>query len=334
MKIRHQIWNAAIGQLHRVNCGRIGQEILLKPMVNDAKFQPLPYRSRELLEALLPLDFETESAAKFSAGIISSVQEIELLPLSTEALLFTHGDVLIEKILVAPKDQITAIKKVIPGEFKCISDDELLSADLSSLINTIAPLNRQGWIRQQLLKILLAKYIGGRGTLLVDADTILLRKQNWISENGIQNLQISAEYHRPYQCHFEKFANDSLPDLSHLKISPRTSFVTHHQLMQPSVIDQIFTNPGQTLNQGLRKWIEAIDFSSSESPACEWHTYGTFLAINDSSKIQLTQWRNIGISRNTKLRSYKKAIKEMNLHDILRAFEGKNSISLHHYIAE
>lgn len=332
MKIRHQLWNTSLVPLHRLKMNRLAQKHLLQTVPASRSFQRMPYRKRELLESLLPRDFETYSSLPFSVGIVSSVQEIELLPLSTEAIINTHAELLAEKIIVAPGQQLKDIRKVVPSEFQCISDDELLSSELSKLIDRIAPLNRRGWIRQQALKILLAKSLGGNGTLLVDADTILLRKQNWISKSGQQNLQISTEYHEPYQLHFESFNQKILQARSNSRVRLQASFVTHHQLMQPTVLDEIFMRENHAFHQGLEKWIEAIDFATNESPACEWHTYGTYLALNAPSRIQLTQWKNIGISRNSKSKYNGKALKDMKASEIIHEFKGYNSISLHHYI--
>lgn len=332
MKIRHQIWNASLVPLHRLKMNRLAQKQLLHTVPASPSFQRMPYRKRELLESLLPRDFETYSSLPFSVGIVSSVQEIDLLPLSTEAILITHTELLAEKIIVAPGQQLKDIRKVVPSEFQCVSDDELLTPELSKLIDRIAPPNRRGWIRQQALKILLAKSLGGNGTLLVDADTILLRKQNWISESGQQNLQISTEYHEPYQLHFESFNQKIHQERGVPRVRLQASFVTHHQLMQPKVLDEIFIRDNHTFHQGLQKWIGAIDFATNESPACEWHTYGTYLALNTPSRIQLTQWKNIGISRNSKSKHHGKALKDMKVSEIIQEFKGHNSISLHHYI--
>jgi hypothetical protein len=332
MKIRHYLWNESLSKLHQIKLGKKSQEIILRPSTRLRNFTPFGYRQRELLESLLPVDFESNYELKFTTGIVSSVQEIDLLPLSTEALISTHDGMLKEKILVAPADQIRAISKVIPGEFQCLSDEDLLPAPLAKQIDSNTPPNRRGWIRQQLLKILLTNHLGGHGTLLVDADTILLRRQKWISADGKQNLQISSEYHLPYQLHLEKFMLDLGRGSNIPEQRIRASFVTHHQFMQPKVLESIFANDGLSLHDGLLRWVKAIDFEQSNSPACEWHTYGTYLAMQEPERIQLTQWKNIGVSRNSKSKYETKSIKELTVPEIIREFTGFNSVSLHHYI--
>lgn len=298
----------------------------------EKPINPFLYREREFLESCLPIDFKPEQPRRVTACIVSSIQEIELLPLSTEAILTTQENSIDESFLVAPREQMNQIKTAIPREFMVIADEDLIDSKLKLFIDLNFPKERRGWIKQQILKILSTRQLGSGGTLLVDADTILLRPQNWLSNENVQNLQLSIEYHLPYQEHFERFLHSSYINESLQMARTRVSFVTHHQLMQTAILEELFGHNDQDFNEGLMRWLSCIDFTRSYSPACEWHTYGTFLATNFPDQIQLTQWRNLGISRFSESPKRKLRIMELSVSDLIAEFVGWNSLSLHHYI--
>lgn len=332
MKIRHRLWGIALGFAHKLRIDRWSQRKLLREENLITQFKPLAYREREFLESCLPMDFNPESNKKVNACIVSSTQEIDLLPLSTEAILASQEKSLQKCFLVAPGEEIESIKRVIPSEFSMVADEDLMGIKLRLFIDQNFPKDRRGWIKQQILKILAAKNLGAEGTLLVDADTILLRPQNWLSSDGVQNLQVSIEYHSPYQEQYERFMLSSSYENQKLIGRTKVSFVTHHQLMQASILDEIFGSTEETFQEGLQRWLKSIDFSKSNSPACEWHTYGTFMATNFPSRIHLTQWRNLGLSRFKVLPKRNLRIMDLSVDNILSDFAGWNSLSLHHYI--
>ncbi len=332
MKIKHRLWLVVLNHAHKLKIHRWAQLKLLREENLITQFKPFAYREREFLESCLPIDFKPEEATKVTACIVSSTQEIDLLPLSTGAILASQESSIDRCFLVAPSEQIMAIKRVIPSEFSVVADEDLMDIELRLFIDQNFPKDRRGWIKQQILKILAAKKLGGEGTLLVDADTILLRPQNWLSSTGVQNLQVSIEYHSPYQEHYERFMLSSSNVNKKLIARTKVSFVTHHQLMQASILDEIFGTSEKDFHEGLQRWLKSIEFSKSNSPACEWHTYGTFMATNFPSRIHLTQWRNVGLSRFSQLPKRSRQIVELSVENILSDFSGLNSLSLHHYI--
>lgn len=332
MSVKHLIWGIILKTMCQLRVGRWAQSRMLSNEPLQLRTKPFSYHRREFLESCLSKEFNPQKIRKVSACIVSSIQEIDLLPLSTAAILDSQERSTAGYFLVAPRDEMKLIKKVIPSEFQLIADEELLAPKLQAYIDTTFPEWRRGWIKQQILKILAAQRLNPYGTLLVDADTILLKPQNWLSTDGIQNLQTSIEYHLPYQEHYERFMRThNLED--DLKIRrAQISFVTHHQLMQPDILNSLFGKNEESFQAGLESWLKCIDFSRSDSPACEWHTYGTFLATNFSKRIHLTQWINSGISRNSILKSVKKQIINASINELKSEYDQVNSVSLHHYI--
>jgi hypothetical protein len=102
--------------------------------------------------------------------------------------------------------------------------------------------------------------------------------------------------------------------------------------MQTSILEEIFGPSEESFYEGLQRWLNSIDFSKSKSPACEWHTYGTFMATNFPNQIYLTQWRNLGLSRFNISPKKKLRIMDLSVENLQCEFSSWNSLSLHHYI--
>jgi hypothetical protein len=331
MRTKQYVWASFLRITRHLHIGTWAQNRVLAAKPLDLFSQPFGYRHREFFESCLSTEFKPKEIRKISACIISSNQEIDLLPLSTSAILSSQGESTDGYFLVAPRAQMKQLSRVIPSEFEVIADEDLIATNLQNYIDRNFPEWRRGWIKQQVLKILAARKLSPHGTLLVDADTILLKPQIWLSEQGVQNLQTSIEYHLPYQEHYERFMGlrNNVAGTSIKR--PKISFVTHHQVMQPDILSCLFGEE-EGFEKGLESWLKCIDFSKSGSPACEWHTYGTFLAANFPTRIHLTQWRNLGISRNSLLQGAGKKIMNASFSEIKSAYDQVNSVSLHHYI--
>jgi hypothetical protein len=326
MLIRHRIWNHLITKLHYLRLGKVSQRILLKPSTT------IRYREREFLESLLPLEAPLSGTIKISGCVVTSKKELEILPLCLEGILNGVDSGLKNLFIIAPNHEITEIKAVVPSEVIIISDEEIIPSEISSYIFKNIPEHRQGWIKQQVLKILSAYQINENGVLIIDADTVLLRPQKWLDLDGNQNLQISAEFHDVYQKNLEQFMklrnvsrNSSFEKLG-------VSFVTHYQLMQPAVLKELFENQGDSIDKGILGWLQTIDFTSTMSPISEWHTYGTFLANAHADKIRLTQWRNKSIPRNNNSVKFNLPYKKLTLNQLKLEFPKLNSVSFHHYL--
>jgi len=136
-----------------------------------------------------------------------------------------------------------------------------------------------GWHLQQVLKYALARSSVQAATLIVDADTVLLSRKTWLASDGVQLLQFSEEFHQPYMRHFQAFFR--LP-----KNLP-VSFVTHHQLMQTDVVNEMFAT-----EQELVDWI----FSGLGEPSLktsEYETYGSFLLAKHPRRAAFGTWSNL-----------------------------------------
>lgn len=208
--------------------------------------------------------------------VISNILENSANPIS-DIFIVHEGEA--PKILNSTKVRITTLK-----------ESEFVPPDLEKIIKTFDS-NRQGWVRQQVIKFLAVTNSPTDSTLLCDSDTYLTGERLWVTADGRQQLQISHEYTEEYERHFESmFGVETKPKC-------KVSFVTHHQLMQKSIVVEMF---GENLI-GLTKWLELADKSSS-SPVSEYHCYGRFLSTRQPEKCSFSRWNNLFVlSQNEKL---------------------------------
>jgi FkbM family methyltransferase len=240
---------------------------------------------RKIAEALLPVN-----PLRFGENLpaISVVIPVIKKDFSTLGLVITQ-------IIKSSLNPISSITVVYGGvekpnidnlhneHIRIIHESELVTSVLEERIK-LFPQNRQGWIRQQVVKFKAVGNSETEGTLICDADTFLIQKRIWLNAQGEQQIQISHEYFHEYEDHFLK-AFEGKPDDSR-----KVSFVTHHQLMQKTIVHQMF---GQDLQQ-LINWLDYGNLTSMSSIS-EYHSYGRFITQRYPEKCLFSRWNNLFI---------------------------------------
>jgi len=224
----------------------------------------------------------------------------------------THGSVnpISSISLVIPKSQIHMFGNLAKVA-NLIPEEDLINEDISKALQRL-PESRRGWVTQQLVKILFARGSSAAGTLVLDADTVLLNPRVWLDSKGNQILCISREFHVPYIDHYKRFFTQE----GHVD---GLSFVTHHQLMQPSILRTMFPD-----DNSISRWVgEISDFGSGAS---EYHDYGTYMMRNFSSSVALARWGNLNLEVESSPQGVSRIIDWARSHHS-DAF----SISLHSY---
>jgi FkbM family methyltransferase len=242
----------------------------------------LAHSSRRLAEASLP------SNPLKHAGVIPEISL--LIPVISKDS--SRVNLVIKNILQYSLNPISCITIVYGGEKPLIDEipnvviriaheSDYIPASLEVLIEKYVQ-GRRGWVRQQVIKFLGAGKADTNATLVCDSDTYLLQKRLWLDENGVQQLQICHEFSDEYEKHYLDF-------FGRISILPgKVSFVTHHQLMQKRIIQEMF---GVNLD-GIAAWLKLGNFESS-SPISEYHTYGRFLSERHPEKYRFARWNNL-----------------------------------------
>jgi len=212
--------------------------------------------------------------------------------------------------LITPSGFVPELKAKFP-DCAVLSDEMLLDKRIVDEIESHSTFGRKNWIRQQIIKIKIGLASEAGATLILDADTILLKRKVWLDSKGVQILCISEEFNPVYKTHQMRFYNHS---------SLLLSFVTHHQLMLKERLSEIFGPEGQ----GLVEWIKNANVEEASSIS-EYDTYGEFMVRNRRKEIVFSKWNNLP-QRITE------EISKLNFEELSKRFGDFCSLSNHSYL--
>jgi len=259
-------------------------------LANLLKLQALPFRIREIISLSQPSDpIKDSNLPKIDVAIPCHIKDSEKLSLVIEGVRRCVRNPIGRIILVTPDYFSAHLQEKFP-ECRVLSDENLLGEEIVQAISKLVPVERRGWITQQVVKFRLAISSDEIATLILDADTILLKPRIWINNESTQILCLATEYHSPYKEHQRKvFGGQSF----------LLSFVTHHQLMKRESVRAVFGEGGE----GLFKWIALGDFSEV-SAVSEYDTYGTWMLYNKPNQIRFAKWNNFPIEIDPRKTEY------------------------------
>lgn len=174
---------------------------------------------------------------------------------------------------------------------RVVPESLFIDADSLVLLKSKFP-EGHGWVLQQFLTIKFCSQSNLAGVLAINADTLLLRKQIWLNAKGEQLLMVSSEYHKPYYELLNRL-NPRLNDHSR-------TFITHHMLFQPILLNQFFDEVGcHNASELLERILDLADYSVV-SPICmEFEFYAQHMMLLHPNRVQLRKFSNIGVSPNT-----------------------------------
>ena len=271
--------------------------------------QKLPYSLRQIISLAQPSNPLRDGVLPtIDIAIPCHINDFDNLPLVIQGARVSVRNPIGNIRLITPEYLSMELQARFPD---CIvsTDESVLSADLVQAINELVPKERRGWITQQIIKFKTVIMSDQVATLILDADTVLLRPRIWLNLQGTQILCIANEYHLPYKKHIRKVFGGQ----SHL-----LSFVTHHQLMQRDSVREIFGQNGE----GLIGWLKSADFNESSSIS-EYDTYGQWMLERNPHQIVFAKWNNVSAKLNSLKTSYT---------EILSDYPKYGSVSNHWYL--
>lgn len=206
-------------------------------------------------------------------------KDFEMLSFSISSVVTNSNNPISKVTLVTPTKDFQEAKSGFP-ELEILSDEEVLSSSLISEVKKTVPDDRWGWTIQQLIKVAFARASKSKGVLIWDSDTILTLPTTWLTSSGKQLMMFSHEYHLPYVKNTEDFWGEQ-------GASVGMSFVTHHQLMKPTILIEMFPDDEISIAQ----WIKSCDWESG-SAFSEYHSYGTWLSNTYPDDFSMGVWGN------------------------------------------
>ncbi len=149
---------------------------------------------------------------------------------------------------------------------------------------------RNTWVLQQLLKVRAVMDSKSDAVLILDSDTVLLRKRAWFDADGRQILMPTSEFNPPYY--------EFLNKLGISRAIPKYSFISHHMIMQPEVLRGILENVGLADLDNLIGYCVENSDRSVQSPICiEYELYGQSLFNKNRDKFFIAPWSNATIPK-------------------------------------
>jgi len=254
---------------------------------------------------------------------VAAGKDISILPFTLRSVLKNSMNPITQITIICPQQDrescISAVRN-LGGKtpIRVLNEDQILPMKVRSEIKKKFP-HRYGWVLQQFLA---TKYISestSKGVLLINSDTILIKRAHWLNSNGQQILMPSLEFHPPYY--------KLLENLFQFSANPRHTFITHHMLFQPQKFTRILEQRGfDSVEEFLFTALEQSDTQES-SPLCvEFEPYAQGMMIDYNDFVTLRKFSNLGLPRNPK-----------NLQIVEDLIEGRvdlpyNSVSLHDYL--
>jgi hypothetical protein len=250
-------------------------------------------------------------------------KDIELLNKSIPAAIFYSNNPISQITVITRSDEVLMCRRILDSlklkqKIYVVSENEYF--DEEQIGNLKAKFkNRYGWVLQQLLAVNFIIKSESAGVLLLNADTTMLRKIDWLYYNESQHILTSLEYHKPYFL--------LLNQLIQSRIYPKWTYITHHMLFQPKYLREIFHEFQIDNMSYLILWLVKNANEMESSPLCiEFELYGQGMDILHPELLLHRKFANTSWRRTTE--NFKKR-------DLI--LEGRiespyNSISMHDYL--
>lgn len=275
---------------------------------------PVPLKIREFFDALQPEGLVLRSPyPTITLGIVCHPKDFAFLDLVVAHAIKHSSNPISEVVMVTTSEGVEALTRLFPAA-KVVDENLFLNSEVIETLRNVVPNEIYGWVLQQVAKFTIVLTANNDATLILDADTLLLRDQVFLGSDGSQSISYSYEYHMPYAEHFSKYSGFSQDKTGH-------SYVTHYQLMQKDILKSFLPE------FGLINWIKSANYEKF-SPLADYHSYGEYIFRNYPHRIHVVRWGNISVKRQ---KIIKLLVPEKSM-ELYEKFSKWNSISIHSYL--
>ena len=174
-------------------------------------------------------------------------------------------------------------------EIQVLDESTMISPKMIGRIREIFG-SRSGWVLAEFLKLYFVTQSNSPGVLVLDSDTILLRPQLWLDNDGIQSIFPVQERQSGY---FELLSKLGL-DMDTVEYS----FMSHYMLMQPDIYKTMYSELAKSDPEILLERIITNRDPESKSPFCIcFEAYSHFGLKRYRARFKFSKWSNFGIKR-------------------------------------
>lgn len=245
---------------------------------------------------------DSGQASPFEVVYVATAKDFDVLGISIKNLLWLYKSTEIPRIrVIVPGRDVESCRLLINNlrhlrsgyNLEVIDENECLDVEVFNLIREKIP-HRFGWVLQQFLKLQAVIESQEENVLILDADTILLQKRNFVDQRGLQLLLPSDEHNQDYY--------NNLADLFGLQSTPHYSFVSHHMLIQQKIlIEVVQASKCSGINEFVRKVLTESELTSDSPFSVDYELYSQYLMQNHQDKVQLNRWGNLSLKRSVKI---------------------------------
>ncbi len=242
-------------------------------------------------------NFREQNPGSFEKSIelvlVSTAKDFDILPHSIDFAIKALDEYQVHGIqIIVPEWDIELCRNLpLPKHLRVsvVNENDLVNtAQFGKLTKFFE--HRNTWVLQQLLKVTAVQNSQADAVLILDSDTILLRSRPWFSTTGSQILMPSYEFN-PYYYEF-------LNSLGISETNPENTFISHHMIMQPLILNRILNNVGLAELDPLIDYICERSDRNVHSPICiEYELYGQSLIKNDPDTFFFERWANLSVPR-------------------------------------
>jgi Family of unknown function (DUF6492) len=257
--------------------------------------------------------------------VVCGPQDTPILPLCIKSAIQFSANPISSVVIIVPdsdvemtKETLLVMEKTINIPISVVRENEYIPIEIRTKLKRKFE-ERFGWILQQVIKVKYAAQSEAGAVLVIDADTVLLQPLRGISENSEQHLSYSSEMHKSYR----EF-------LKYIQIPMRRPFfstVTHHMIIQPTIMRELLINVGiQDLDKLTEKLLTFNSKSVMSPISIDYEMYGQYLRSRYPNKINYYYFSNLSVRRSPE------AFQQVE--DILKGARTPNyrSFSFHGYL--
>ena len=294
------------------------------PIMNEKYLYP----PRMLLTRLLPWDPLSKYAnSPMSIYILTTKKDIDVLPFSITSVLRNIANHESPITIVAPQKDFEAVQSLLATfqitEKVSVKSDESMLEEFD--LNPQLFPNSHSFM--QILKFLCVISSPLENAIVLDGDTIFLRKRTWVAPGKLV-LVVPPEYERNHV----RFVKEKFPRVIHSKLG----FTTQAQVMKKSWIIELVNQAG-----GLDKFVLLITRTMSNYLKggnlhlypCEWQIMGDWVLTNKSKQVEFASYLNTSEVRSTILPNLNSGpsqeIVDACLNQLAIKYQGLASVSLH-----
>lgn len=244
---------------------------------------------RRIRTLQLPMDpLESADPPAIELLLVAVSKDFPTLGLAASAAIRYSRNPISRVVVITPENEVSEAEELLaemalPVSCQVLSEDDVLEAVARTILRERFGA-RYGWVLQQFLCLAYASASRAAGVLVLDSDTILVRERLFF-DGQRQLLMPTLEHHEPYYLLLRR--------LSSLFPTETNSFVSHHMLWQPAVVQELLAIVCDGDFVRFAEMTASMAEMDTLSPvSLDYEFYAQGIAVLHPEKVKLAKWSN------------------------------------------